>query len=486
VAQHPGVLYADREDVPPRTLPIALDTMFVVQAAAKGPLLRVDANGDPAGLPSLADFVSAHGGRVTRSQAAYDSIDLATQIGVSRTFFSRLIGPAAVQAFKVLNDASAAPTLKYVANDYDKGNDLQVEIVGAGPFTLNVYDTTSATPTVAVETFAGMTTRTGAISATANGVYGKLTATGASTLIPAALTKTSLAGGTDDSANAGATDWLAAVNRFPRNLGSGQLITPGLTDVTVQGQIDAAAWSRNRVYIPDAPATTDVNALGTYLAAYRALGGVAGHELPVWPPMICDGVVPGTTRVVPASAIQAGLEARRDQQGLPPNQPAAGDYGVVTGYVQSLALAPLADTDWATLSEAGLNVFIREFGDIKQTGNETPADPTNFPLRGKFGGARLRMGVKARLGVVASHYVQKLLDVGGVELKKAAAEGVQALKVWTDAGAMGNLIIDTGPTVNPQSELDAGRMKIRATYYDASVAKTVTVETIVTKNEGVA
>jgi hypothetical protein len=40
--------------------------------------------------------------------------------------------------------------------------------------------------------------------------------------------------------------------------------------------------------------------------------------------------------------------------------------------------------------------------------------------------------------------------------------------------------------VNPQSELDAGRMKIRATYYDASVAKTVTVETIVTKNEGVA
>jgi hypothetical protein len=56
------------------------------------------------------------------------------------------------------------------------------------------------------------------------------------------------------------------------------------------------------------------------------------------------------------------------------------------------------------------------------------------------------MGVKARLGVVASHYVQKLLDVGGVELKKAAADGVQALKVWTDAGAMGNLMIDTGPT----------------------------------------
>jgi hypothetical protein len=204
--------------------------------------------------------------------------------------------------------------------------------------------------------------------------------------------------------------------------------------------------------------------------------------------MVCDGVVPGTTRTVPASAIQAGAEARRDQMGLPPNQPAAGDYGIVTAYVQSLALPALEDADWATLSEAGLNVFIEEFGDIKQTGNRTPADPVTFPLRTFFSSARLRMGVKARLGVVAGHYVQKLLRVDGSDLKQAADDAKKALKPYTDAGAMGNLVIDTGPSdsVNPPAELAAGRMKIRASYWDAAIAEVVTVETIVTKNEGVA
>ncbi len=43
---------------------------------------------------------------------------------------SRLFGPTPVQAFKVLKDGTNADTLKYVANEWDDGNNIEIEITG--------------------------------------------------------------------------------------------------------------------------------------------------------------------------------------------------------------------------------------------------------------------------------------------------------------------------------------------------------------------
>ncbi len=113
-------------------------------------------------------------------------------------------------------------------------------------------------------------------------------------------------------------------------------------------------------------------------------------------------------------------------------------------------------------------------------GSRGPADPDTYPLSVFFGAARMRMAVKALLGVVAARYVHQTFDRNNVQLKDLAADGAKVLKPYVTAGAISGLVIDTGPSqsVNPVSELQAGRVKIVARWTDAFTAETVTIETV--------
>lgn len=415
----PGVSIITRDSSTPPTAVTDTGQAFIVGFAARGPIDRA------VKVRNMNDFVAAFGGRVAYSYL-FDALQTFFAEGGTVAYVSRVVGPTPVKATVNIYDqsGSVAPgDVALVATALEHGdyyNDLDVVIdYDAGNFSVSVVD---AAGTV-LETSGMVADRAAAVAwATATSDYIALSL-GASNEDPRDGTYP-LAGGADDHGNATDATRLSALNRFPKSMGPGQVLAPGITTTAAHTQLLDHAVARNRVALLDAPDSgtiATVKAAGTALRGYNPTG--AGEErygklLGPW--AVIPGLTAGTTRDVPYSAVEAGIIARNDGAGLAPNDNAAGVTNGRARYAVSLKHGPeTAGTQWtdaerAELYGAGVNVAILKYGSVVGYGLRTLVDPNGSDSTWvNFGNLRELMLIRANADAIGERYLFRTIDGRG-------------------------------------------------------------------------
>jgi phage tail sheath protein FI len=470
----PGYDVTIIETPPSRPVAGATGTGFITAITERGP----NGNGDGAlavAARSLDEWVSVYGGRVTYGYG-YDAAECFFREGGRTLYTSRVVGAAAVNATGNIFDQSGSTdpgdvalvaTAKYPGDYYNAVNAVVLVTaddasIPAGSFRIRVTHDTDGT----LEESPDLADRAAAVAwADASSGYIDL-AEGASAEDPRSQT-TSLATGTDDHASIVEADWTAALDAFTDQLGPGQVAAPGRTTSAAHLALlaHARAAKSKRIARLD---LADTAVVGTLTAAADAAGAVALDARwggPYWPWAVVPGLVPGTTRTVPYSAIQMGLEARVDGSEGHSNQAAAGPEFGVSRFAIGLSQDPVSEAERETLDNAGINVVIDFGGAITTYGNRTLADKVTDVLWSQASGSREVMAVAAEAGAVLATFVHKQVDGKGHALGRLNGRiaavcmrhyDLDALHGETPADAF---IVDT-ESVNTPELLQAGQVSV--------------------------
>lgn len=468
----PGVDILTRDAPPSSGLPVNTGTAFIVGLAEKGPHTSAGQ------VRSIADFKRVYGARQTDSEL-YDAVDTFFREGGGSAYIGRIVGPAPVRAFLVINDATAAPTLRVeakYAGAYANSGGLKVQTtVSGGNFTVIVFDSSN------VELERGTFASKAAAIAYA-WTYIQLVDADVTKGNPVAVAATNLAGGTDDRAAVTTATKAAALALFLRSLGPGQVLAPGDTATQTHTDIANHCAANNRVGLLDLP----TGAVATTTAAAASVRALANSDyVAMWVGRATvPGITPNTTRSTPLSAVQAGLEARRDRV-VSPNVPAAGrDFSC--RYALDVT-ATYSDTDRLTLLQAGVNTYRVVGSALENYGYRSAVDPAGVEAGWtQFNTARLRMAVSARGEDIGESFVFDQIDGRG---RKAAEFGAAITGMLLDFYIAGSLYGDTpeeafavevGPSVNTAESIAAGELRAVATLRVSPHAELVVIEFVKT------
>jgi hypothetical protein len=299
----PGTTVKESDAPRRRVTPTSTATWFAVGISERGPTV-------PTPVRSMSDVARLFGARVTYG-VLYDALDGFFGERGGLAYISRVVGPAATVATHTFNDISAAPSVRVdAANPGDWGARLTVEIAAgtaAETFQIIVF-----LDGAEVDSSGDLADVTAAVGWGANSDWVRVTALGVND--PAVVAATALTGGTDDRASITDAHWQAALDRFTRDLGPGQVSMPGRYSTVAHGALNAHGQANNRWPLRDEDPNGSRSAIVTSSLAVRALGtdlARRGQTFDRW------GVVTdttGTTRLIPYSAIHAGMVARSDDR----------------------------------------------------------------------------------------------------------------------------------------------------------------------------
>jgi hypothetical protein len=407
----------------------------------------------PTLITSLTQFVSVFGQRVTYSPV-YDALDVYFREGGSTAWVTRVVGPSAITAsLNLMDNAAAVSLIASALGPGISGNSIKVGVRAGqtgGSFVVFVQDATNTE----VEASPDCLNQQSAVNWAKYSAYIRLTL-GVSTLNPANVAATALAGGNDDRANVTDAQWLNALNSITTDLGPGQISAPGRTTDIGHQQLVDHAFNHKRVAILDAP---DTSTVATLLAS--ATGARTGNQkfaAMFWPWIIVPGVVSGTTRSIPPCALIAGILSRNDGGDFGPNTPAAGDNGVSI-YAQDLTQASVSDIIRGQLNTGCVDVVRRMFGGIRVYGWRSLVDPIAEQGWVNFGCARLYMAIAADANDVAEGFVFDTIDGAGHTISAFNGALAGMLQVYYNTGdlygasATEAFFVDTGSQVNtPQT-----------------------------------
>lgn len=463
----PDVIVSVSDATQGRSLPTDTGLAVFLGEAERGDITA------PAEVKSPQQFVDKFGVRQTNA-LLYDSVETFFQEGGSRLLVQRVMGAGAATAALALLDASSGAAGSIRAKGPGTwGNGatggLYAQIIAgaqAGEFVLVVYrgGTTAAFEVERSSSVPDMASLRG--WALQSSAYIEALV-GASGLDPAVLAATALAGGTQGSAVVDA-DWQIALDKVPADLGPGQVGAPGRTTSVGQLQVVAHAVLNNRFALLDAPDTATVT---TITAAAQALYAAPNKGRRYWQMFAPWDIVPGVTyttlRTVPPIAAQAAAYSRQDAFGNP-NQPPSGakNNRGVRRWAVDLSQPAWSDTDRKTLSEAGVTVSRRRYGNAIVTFDTvTGADQVNDPLWVMAPNVRTIMAFVAKAKAVGDLAEFDQVDGQGLALGEfrgglmAAADelyGVGALYGATPSEAR---YVNVGPDINPPAQLQQGIMK---------------------------
>ncbi len=384
-------------------------------------------------IGGLQEYEPILGDRDTGS-TAYDELDIALREwqGVGRLLLTRVVGPGAVKASKVLLNSTPTTALTLTAVEYGAyWNATTIACaVSGGNFVLTVVEpdgTTYVSPTLAdldaAVAWVGATASTGSLP---NFTMAKTGSTDPVTLAAAALT-----GGDDDRASITETQRATARNLFERSYGVGTHLEPGVSATASVQAIAAYCEANNRIAEITLPDTLDDAAT---TAAVDALIDTAGGDRVKVHRSWADvpGVTPGTTRTVGWSCIEAGRLGYNDDHGVPVGQPAAGVHGAS---VTALSLTTdYSITRRATLNDHYVNVAINdpELG-IMGFGNRSLS---TTPGEVQFGMARTRMVIEGQCESAGKLWVHKLLGGDLHELETFKAQLISICREHRIAGSL--------------------------------------------------
>jgi uncharacterized protein len=464
-------------DTPPTPAPDT-DTgkAFVVGTSEQGP------QAEAVLITSIAQFVERYGARASYS-LLYDWLDVYFREGGQKAYVCRVVGPNPVKAGVTLNDGAAAPTLRVQMTDPGAfGNAYNAAILAGdigGQFKIQITHDTLGT----IATSPSFEDKTAAFNSAWAELWKNLftLVDQASLLDPAVVAATSMTGGTDDRSNVTDAQWQNALDFFPRDLGPGQVASPGRTTTVGQTQLLAHAGSRNRralIDIPDGQSKANLDfIIGTLLAATvdEKYGAV------FYPWAKAPGVVLGTQRDVPYSAVQAGLIARSDGVGNSPNAPAAGE-AVFPRYITSLKQT-FTDAEREALNAEGVNIAIKKFGRIRTYGYRTLVADTVDPNWADFGNSRYFMSVVARGEVIAERYMFREIDGRGITINAYGGDLTAMLRDdyerWNSlygATFAEAASVDVGPGVNTPETIANRQLKARCALRVSPFAELVVLE----------
>lgn len=450
----PGTDVAIIDSAPPRSAPQTTDAAFFVGLTEQGPLFGF--------TETLNDFRNRWGARVTYG-ALYDALEVFFREGGSRAYISRAIGPAGVPAGRTLNDGSAVATIRVTAIAAGAfGNSWTVQVATVtGGFTITIRDT-SKTGSPIISQSPVLVDKNAAVDWGVADANVDVTIAGGGGN-PAVLSASAMSSGSDDRGSITDADWLVALNRFPTNLGPGQVLAPGMTSATTRTNLLLHGQANRRIAILDPSDTATVSTVAGEPATIRA---AAGNDAARWgtlapaPWIRINGVAAGTTREVAPSAFVAGLMARSDLAGNPVGQPPAGLTNGVSRTALSLA-QPYTDTDIATLYAGGANAWKLTPNGIVNYGDQALPDPLVYPLWQGLAANRTVMTVAARADQILANHVFAVIDGQGHEFTKLAGELVGMLiPLWEDGSLYGATLddaarVDTGPKVNTTATIAA-------------------------------
>jgi hypothetical protein len=452
----PGPVIEERTTAPPRSLPTDVGRWFVVGLTERGPL-------GPVLIGSMTEKVRIFGDR-TSYDTLHDALETFFRVGGSRAYVSREVGPAAAVATANIFDqsGSSAPgdvaliaTAKSVG---DWGNKLNVVIddhgsvpaIASGSFRITVTHDDLGT----LEVSPDVADRDAAIAWAQTAAYIDL-ALGASAEDPRAQSAISLASGTDDRGSITDTHRQAALDRFGKDLGAGKVSAPGQTTQAAHSQLLAHAKDRNRTARLDFVDTPTVATLASAAALNRADPN-ARYGAGFAPRAVIPGLLPGTTRTVPYSAVQAGLEAKSLAQGKTAGDPAAGDNGKEDRqFVIGLSQPAWTDAERDTLNSAGVNVARVMDGVVRTYGYRTFVDPLGTK-RNWLGlqKADLYMQIAADGNEIAERFEFRTIDGKRHTISDFAGELTGMLLPYYQAGVIFGetfedaAVVDVGDQVN--------------------------------------
>ncbi len=449
LAFRPGVSIAKSLISTPRSAPTNTGVWFVIGLTDAGPTT-------PTLIQSMADYAYYFGSRVSYS-SLYDALNTFFQEGGAQAYVARVVGPAAVTAFKNLLDAGAAVSLVASAkgpgagSDTTHGNSLKVAVLAGVVSGYRIQVTDSANNVL--ETSPDLQVQQDAVNWSVASQYLNITL-GASANVPAVAAAASLAGGLDDRASITDTQRQNALNLFSQDYGPGQVSAPGLTADSVHQMLVAHADLKNRVAILDLPDTATTATLLTSIVNTRS-AGIAGAGFAPW--LQVPGPVAGSIVTVPPSALIAALCARNDGD-FNQDTPWAGEAGIAR-YVTGLSQPSWDGATRQSLNAGGVNVIRNMWGSIRNYGWRSIVDPV-----GANGGwnnlanIRLAMAISAQGNLIGEQYIFDVLDGQGIEIGHYQAALTQMLADFYAAGALYGetpgdaFYVDVGSNVNtPQT-----------------------------------
>jgi hypothetical protein len=468
----PGVTVTTSVAPPSSGPPIRTGTAFFAGTSERG---RVDT---AERIESISDFERLYGERQSYSYLR-DSVDVFFREGGGSAYITRVTGDAAAASSVELDDATNAPTILVSAvGPGEYGDDMTASIaVATGVTTLTIKNADGDV----IDTYSTDEGKDGLL-AYENFKYVVLTDAHAGNGDPKVVTDSAFAGGSDDLAGITDASWESALDLFVKGYGPGQVLAPGETDADVQAALLEHAEANNRVALLDAP-NTDV--LATIEAAATAATdtdlGSFGAMFGPWAKV--PGSASGTSRSVPYSAVQAGLEAKRDRIESP-NVPAAG-RSYPLNYVQSLAFE-FSDDDRTELNGYGVNVA-KSVGGVRETyGYRSLADPDTDTNWVQFNYSRLRMAIAARAEDIGESFLFEQIDGKGLKLSEFGSAIAGMLLGFYIAGSLYGetpdeaFRVDVGPSVNTDETLSAGELHAVAAVRMSPHAEVVLIEIVKT------
>lgn len=473
----PGVQIIQRTTPPPRSAPTDSGTWFAVGLCDKGPVDR------PIEVRSLDEFTTKCGARVSYS-GLYDALDLFFREGGSHAYIGRVVGPSATQSSRNLVDNAAATSLVVKAiGPGVAGASLKVAVVAGnngGTYQIQITDASN----VVLEQSPDLTTQQDAVTWALAYSTNVVITIGASALAPVvggSNVLTALTGGTDDRNNIVDANWLTALSLFTKDLGPGQVSAPGrTTDVGHQQLCDHAA-NNNRCAIMDAPDTATTSTLITSATNAKTTGnGQYGAIFAPW--IVIPGVVAGTSRTVPPSAMVAGLCARVDLSDGP-NVPAAGLSKGVSNYATGISQAAWDDPTRNTLNSSGVNVIrnMLGFASIVVFGWRSLADPLNNAAWLDLSNVRLLMEIQALAYSIGQQFLFSQIDGQGHTLSAYGGALTAMLQGFWESGQLYGATpsdafnVDVGPSVNTPLTISGNEIRAVLAVRPSPMAELVTI-----------
>jgi phage tail sheath protein FI len=470
----PGVNIAIRDAPPMRAAATDTGVWFVSGLAEKGPTTSSQL------ITSISEYTRYFGSKVSYGNL-YDVLDVFFREGGTTAYVTRIVGPAAVTAFKVLNDSVPAATLRVEANSPGAwGNSLLIAVLtgdAGGEFKLQVSHSTLGI----LETSPSLVDKQAAFDWALNSSYIKLVDQ-ASLNDPAVAAASALTTGADDQAGINDASWTASLTRFSRDLGPGQVSFPGRTTDPAYESLILHAAGNNRVALLDS-ANTNVKA--TLLAAVTGVYGTNSKWAAMFGPWLrVPGAIPNTIRTIPPSPVVAGLIARTDALGSP-NTPAAGENGQPR-FAIDLSVAQVSDADLQELNTAGFNNIIMKYGGVRVYGWRSLAKPETEPNWINFGNSRLIMEIAALSDNIAESYLFDEIDGQGRKINEFGAALTGMLMPYWNIGSLYGatpeqaFLVDVGPTVNTPTTIANLELRAVIGLRPSPFAEMVTIEIVKT------
>jgi phage tail sheath protein FI len=274
---------------------------------------------------------------------------------------------------------------------------------------------------------------------------------------------------------------VSALARLIADLGPGQILIadPALAVVADnQAALLAHAKATNRVALISC---ADGNAAAlTAVATALKLDQNARYGALFAPSAVIPGVVAGTTRTVPYTAVAAGIIARNDVA-YTPNQPAAGALGQA---VNVLDVQRFTDAEYAALNDAGVNMARVIYGGVRTYGYRTLVDKTTTPQWLNLGWARLNMAISAKADEIGERFVFSQLDGRRRTIAQFGGELSAMLAPYFDAGALYGdtpqdaYDVNVGVQVNTEATIANGELHAVISVRMSGMAEWVVIEIV--------